>query len=119
MDIQVATSARIIPTSPMMAAERARQASGINTPDPTAEAARNFESFFLSQMFEYMTRGLKTEAPFGGGNAEQTWRSMLNEQYGKAVSRGRGIGVADMVYGEMLRIQEQANAAAGGTTAVN
>lgn len=120
MNLQAATippappSARILPQSPVLEAERARRASGNPTPDPTVEAARSFESFFLSQMFEYMTRGLKVSAPFGGGSAEQTWRSMLNEEYGKAMSRGgRGIGVADMVYGEMLRIQEASAAAAG------
>ncbi|HEX6956656.1 MAG TPA: rod-binding protein [Ferrovibrio sp.] len=73
------------------------------------KAAEDFESFFLSQMFELMSSGVKTDGPFGGGQAEATWRSFLDDQYGRQMAKRGGIGIADMVYDQMLKIQEAAS----------
>lgn len=70
-------------------------------------AADEYEAVFLSQMLETMTSGLKTDGPFSGGQAEGIYRSMLNQEYGKAIGKAGGIGIADAVYREMLRIQEK------------
>lgn len=69
-------------------------------------AADEYEAVFLSQMLETMTSGIKTDGPFSGGQAEGIYRSMLNQEYGKAIGKAGGIGIADAVYREMLRIQE-------------
>jgi Rod binding domain-containing protein len=69
-------------------------------------AADEYEAVFLSQMLETMTSGIKTDGPFSGGPAEGIYRSMLNQEYGKAIGKAGGIGIADAVYREMLRIQE-------------
>jgi Rod binding domain-containing protein len=75
--------------------------------DHLRTAAEEYEAVFLSQMLETMTAGIKTDGPFSGGPAEGIYRSMLNQQYGKAISKAGGIGIADAVYREMLRIQEK------------
>lgn len=77
--------------------------------DRMRQAAEAFEAFFLTQVLDHMSTGLKTDGPFGGGPAESAWRSMLNEQYATAMARRRGAGIADYVYREMLRIQEMAS----------
>mgnify|MGYP001431441212 CR=1 FL=1 len=69
-------------------------------------AADEYEAVFLSQMLEAMTSGIKTDGPFSGGPAEGIYRSMLNQEYGKAIGKAGGGGIADAVYREMLRIQE-------------
>ena len=74
--------------------------------DQARTAAESFEAFFISQIMGNMSTGLKTNGPFGGGQAEDTWRSMLNDQYGKSISSHGGIGIADMVYREILKLQE-------------
>jgi Rod binding domain-containing protein len=74
--------------------------------DDPRKTAQDFEAFFLSQMFELMSSGVKTDGPLGGGQAEAKWRSFLNEEYGKTMSKGRGIGIADMVYDQMIKMQE-------------
>ena len=77
---------------------------------PTArmrETAEAFEASFLSQMLKPMFEGISTEAPFGGGEAEGTWRGFLVEAMAKQAVRGGGIGLADQVVAEMLRMQEQ------------
>lgn len=70
------------------------------------ETAIEFESFFLSQMLNNMTSGLQTDETFGGGQAEKIFKDMLNDEYAKSMSRQGGIGIADMVYREILALQE-------------
>ena len=50
------------------------------------KAAEDVEAFFLSQVFETMFAGVKTDGPFGGGQGEKVFRSMLVQEYGKAAA---------------------------------
>lgn len=70
------------------------------------ETAQDFEAVFLSQMMKPMFEGLSAEAPFGGGPGEDMWRSLMVDEYGKSLAKSGGIGIADAVMGEMLRMQE-------------
>ncbi len=70
------------------------------------QTAEEFEAFFLSQMLNNMTSGLQTDTTFGGGESEKIFRSMLHDEYAKSMSRQGGIGIADMVYREILALQE-------------
>jgi len=70
------------------------------------EIAEDFEAVFLSQMLQPMFENLSAEEPFGGGSAEDMWRSMQVEEYGKAITKAGGIGVADAVYREIIKLQE-------------
>ncbi len=74
-------------------------------------AAESFESFFVGQMLEYMTEGLKPDPEFGGGHAEEMWRSMMNQEYGKHIVKSGGLGIANQVMTSMLRAQEERTAA--------
>ena len=65
-----------------------------------------FEQFFIAQMLEHMFSGISTDGPFGGGNGESIFRSMLNTEYAKIISNSGGIGIADAVLREILRLQE-------------
>ena len=90
----------------MMAAAR--------TPKPTAhgdvqqirKVAEDFEAVFLSQMLKPMFANLGAEKPFGGGSGEDMWRSLQVDEFGKAISRKGGIGIADNIFREMLKLQE-------------
>jgi flagellar protein FlgJ len=68
--------------------------------------AEDFEAVFLTQMLQPMFDGIKPEAPFGGGNSEAMWRGMQIEEYGKAITKAGGIGIADSVYREIIKLQE-------------
>lgn len=70
------------------------------------KAAQDFEAFFIGQTMEAMFTGIETDGPFGGGNAEQMFRSLLTDQYGKEMARNGGIGIANQVYAEILKTQE-------------
>jgi Rod binding domain-containing protein len=69
------------------------------------QSARDFESSFLSVMFQQMFSGLKTDGPFGGGAGEEMFRSVLTDAMAKQVSKSGGIGVAASVEREMLKLQ--------------
>lgn len=71
------------------------------------ETAQQFEASFLAQMMRPMFEGLKTDGPFGGGEGEATWRSFLIDEMAKQTVRSGGIGLADQVVSQMLKMQEQ------------
>ncbi|MFM9891155.1 MAG: rod-binding protein [Rickettsiales bacterium] len=70
------------------------------------EAAADFEAQFISQMLENMFATVDTKESLGGDDSQEIYRSMLVDQYGKAISKAGGIGIADHVKREILRLQE-------------
>ncbi len=77
------------------------------TPEEAAKAAGDFEAVFLSQMLAPMWAGVGQDNYLGGGSAEDTYHSMLVNEYGKLLSKTGGLGIADAVKREMLRMQEK------------
>ena len=49
---------------------------------------------------------VRTDGPFGGGFSEDMWRSLQVDEYGKAIARSGGIGIADAVLRQILKMQE-------------
>ncbi|KPF78803.1 rod-binding protein [Brevundimonas sp. AAP58] len=76
------------------------------------ETAEQFEASFLSQMLKPMFEGLDTNGLFGGGEAEATWRSFLIDAMAQQTVRAGGIGLADTVMAEMIRMQSEQTAGA-------
>lgn len=83
----------------------AADVSQVRTREQAAAVAEQFEKMFISEMLRPMFEGIETDGPFGGGNAEATFRPMLIEEYAGAIARGGGIGIADNVMAEILRLQ--------------
>ena len=71
------------------------------------ETAEAFEASFLAQMLKPMFEGLSTDGPFGGGEAEGTWRGFMIEAMAKQTVRAGGVGLADSVLAQMIKMQEQ------------
>jgi flagellar protein FlgJ len=92
-------------------ASRATNAASNAKSDKVKGAAQQFEAFFVGQMMEYMSEGIKSDDVFGGGHAEQTWRTMLNQEYGKQVAKSGRLGITDTVMKSMLESQEKRTAA--------
>lgn len=68
--------------------------------------ATDFEQSFLNTMLQEMFTDVPVDGLTGGGHAEEQWRGLLIDEYAKTMSGRGGVGVADMVYSEMLRLQE-------------
>ena len=75
-------------------------------------AAEEFEAIFLAQMMAPMFEGLDTEGLGGGGMGEEIFRPMLIERYAEALSQAGGVGIADSIVRELMRLQETAPAEA-------
>ena len=70
------------------------------------EVAQAFEGQFIAQMMQNMFSTVSVDEEFGGGEAEEIYRSMVVDEYGKLIARTGGIGIADHVKREMIRLQE-------------
>jgi peptidoglycan hydrolase FlgJ len=68
-------------------------------------AAGEFESMFLNSMFQQMNTSVDGDGPFGGSGALKVWRSFMTDQYAKLYSQNGGIGIAQHVYDELLKLQ--------------
>lgn len=68
--------------------------------------AQDFETVFLTNMFENMFDGLDDDGPFGSGAGNGPWRSMLTEQYAKSISQSGGVGVAKHIERQLVSLQE-------------
>lgn len=69
------------------------------------KAAEDFEAVFLAQMLQHMFKGVDPD-PMTDGPGEDIYQSMMIDEYGKILARSGGIGVADHVKREMLKLQE-------------
>lgn len=73
------------------------------------EASVEFEAVFLAEMLKPMFAGLKPNPMFGGGSGEETFQGMMVQEYGNAMARAGGVGLAEHVRAELIRIQEILN----------
>ena len=89
-------------------AKAGSQVGAANAPErqQVRAAAEEFEAVFLSQMLEPMFKGIETDGMFGGGSSEKIYQSVMLQEYGKALARTGGVGIADAVEREILRLQE-------------
>jgi flagellar protein FlgJ len=76
------------------------------------KTAQNFEASFLSNMLQTMFKNVSTAPPFGGGPAEDMWKSFLAEAMAKQMASRGGIGVSRAVEREMLKLQGLSDPAA-------
>ena len=70
------------------------------------ETAEEFEAVMLNTLTKTMMSGLKSDGPFGGGQSEEMYRSLQAEEMAKAIADTGGIGLSDMIYREIIRLQE-------------
>ncbi len=70
------------------------------------EVSQDFEAEYISQMLGSMFSTVDSKDSLGGSDEEDQYKSLLIDQYGKIIARNGGIGVADQVKREMLKLQE-------------
>ena len=80
-------------------------------PDTNAKlrkAAEDFTAVALNELLAPMSDGTdSSDGPFGGGAAERAFKPMMVTEIAKQMSRTGGLGLAEPVYQQMLRLQEQ------------
>lgn len=70
--------------------------------------ARDFEAVYLAEMMKPLFESVEVDPLFGGGKAEEIYRGMMVQEYGKKIAETNSIGLADFVKGELIRIQQEA-----------
>ena len=66
-------------------------------PDPeTMETAKKFEEMFLAQTVDEMLKSVDAGS-FGGGHAEETWRSFLARAFAEQITQQDSTGIAGSV----------------------
>ena len=84
----------------------------VAAPHPTAnvaearKAAQQFEGVFVSEFLGSMFQGISTDGPFGGGQGEAMFRSLMLDEYGKQIVARGGFGLADSITRSLLAHQE-------------
>jgi Rod binding domain-containing protein len=79
-----------------------RNAAGI------AKVAEDFEAFFAGLVFDEISSDIEPDPLVGGGEGESMFKSLLNQEFGKAVAHTHSLGIADVVQRQLLQIQEVA-----------
>lgn len=66
------------------------------------ESARKFEAMFLGQMVDEMLATVDL-GDFGGGHAEETWRSFLSDAIGRSIAEQNSTGIARSIEAAIQR----------------
>jgi Rod binding domain-containing protein len=108
MDLSAPALAGSPPDTAAQAAMRVRTARGA---DEIARTAQEFERMALAQMLALMETDVDgSDGLFGGGAGERAFKPFLMEEYAKGFADRGGIGIADAVRREMLKLQETGGA---------
>jgi len=94
-----------VPVTPAMAQKLQ------SAPPQLRKQAQDMESLFINTLVSQMFSGLNARNGFGGGYAEETWRSMQSEQISNQIAKSGGVGLADSILGELISLQEAAGSA--------
>lgn len=84
----------------------------VTAPHPTSnvaaanKAAQQFEGVFVSEFLGSMFEGISTDGPFGGGQGEEMFRSLMLDEYGKQFAARGGFGLAPAIARQLLLHQE-------------
>ena len=103
----MADAVRMPPASPPMLHAPPQPALAPGNVDRTRKAAEDFEALAIGQLLAPMFATVNvSKGMFGGGKGEEAWKPMMVDEMGKMLAKAGGIGLADSVYREMLRMQD-------------
>jgi Rod binding domain-containing protein len=92
-------------SAPLLQPTQTPNAAGARSPAEIGSVAEQFEATFLSTMLATMFQGVKPEAPFHGGAGEDAFGSFLTDAMSRQLARAGGIGLADSLSRELLKLQ--------------
>lgn len=75
-------------------------------PDPALQTAvKDFEALFLGHMMKAMRQTIPEGGLFGHQPQEQMMRDLLDEEWGREIASGRGIGLAQALLRQLQSTQ--------------
>jgi len=92
----------------------APQAGGQQSAASIKKAAQDFEAIFMGMMLKSMRDTVGKDKLTGGGHGEETFRSLLDQEYAQNAAKSGGVGLAKLIEKELTRKQPPAPAAPPG-----
>lgn len=104
MEINATIPAAALPlVDPQVPASlKARRTEG-NDPAKVKKVAQDFEAMFIGMMLKSMRDTVGKDKLTGGGHGEETFRSLLDQEYAQTAAKSGGIGLATMMEKELTR----------------
>lgn len=68
------------------------------------EASQEFEAYFINMLFKEMRKTIQEGGLVEKSQARSTFENMLDEEMSKNMSKQGGLGLADMIYNNMVRV---------------
>ena len=81
---------------------------GNQTDEELMSVSRQFESIFIHQLLKSM-RSTVQKSGFFDSHATKMYESMYDQELANLMSEERSIGLADMVYKDLVRLEEKIN----------
>ena len=69
-------------------------------------ACSEFESFFIQEVLKSARKSIPEGGFFEKGNEEKTYNALMDQEMAKSMSKGRGIGIGEMLY-QQLKLDEK------------
>jgi flagellar protein FlgJ len=66
------------------------------------KVAKEFEAMFVSMMLKSMRETVGKDKLTGGGHGEEIYRSLLDQEYARAVAENGGLGLARTIEAQLL-----------------
>ena len=67
------------------------------------QACSDLEAIFVSMVFKQMRSTVQKAGLIDGGMAEEMYEEMLYDKYAEEASKGKGIGLADLLYQQLSK----------------
>ena len=64
---------------------------------------KDFEGVMLEMMYKGMKSGAAKSGAFSAGSGQETFQELLDSKMIEEAARGRGLGLADMLYRQLSR----------------
>lgn len=79
---------------------------GKANPNSIDAVSKDFEAMFIGQLLKQMQNTVPVDPHFGGGKAEEIYRSLMMDAYAKRFADAGGIGISDSIKAQLLQAQE-------------
>src|ERR1700735_4122690 len=93
-----------------------KRAAAKNDPSAVRKVAQQFESMFTRMMLKSMRDAVGTD-PIFGSDQEKMYQGMYDDQLALQLSKGRGLGLADMLVRQLQRLGAPGASATGSSAA--
>lgn len=96
-------------SSSLQAKARSAKAAGNSAADTAKndrlkETCSDFQAIFVKQMLDSMRKTVNKSGLLEGGQAEEIFEDMLYDEYAQSISKNGDIGLDDMLYKQLSRL---------------